>query len=210
MRGRLPRRHARRRSVRHTYRCRDRCRTSVPPELALRGAHRGPQRSYIGERCGGEVGITAKRSTRILFRRRWLIRLASSRVSSFAGSRARPRNDDGECLPIMVTDDEARRGLFDGPLQVGLGGLSVVVLGEQLTRLGKQHRENQSGSHDHNRPKPIPPTRGLLLCIGRWWSDFRFISCGLLAHFWDPIAIDELIPARFRGRIFRQTNRSWQ
>ena len=110
----------------------------------------------------------------------------------------------------MVTDDEARRGLFDGPLQVGLGGLSVVVLGEQLTRLGKQHRENQSRSHDHNRPKPIPPTRGLLLCIGRWWSDFRFISCGLLAHFWDPIAIDELIPARFRGRIFRQTNRSWQ
>jgi hypothetical protein len=69
------------------------------------------------------------------------------------------------------------------------------------TRLGKQHRENQSGSHDHNRPKPIPPTRGLLLCIGRWWSDFRFISCGLLAHFWDPIAIDELIPARFRSRI---------
>ena len=55
--------------------------------------------------------MTAKRSTRILFRRRWLIRLDSSRVSSFAGSRARPRNDDGECLPIMVTDDEARRGL---------------------------------------------------------------------------------------------------
>ena len=97
--------------------------------------------------------------------------------------------DDGECLPIVVTDDEARRGLFDGPWQEGLGGLFVVVLGEQLTRLGKQHRENQSGSHDHNRPKPIPPTRVLLLCIGRWWSDFRFISCGLLAHFWDPMSI---------------------
>jgi hypothetical protein len=52
----------------------------------------------------------------------------------------------------------------------------------------------------HNRPKPISPSRVLLLCIGRWWSDFRFISCGLLAHFWDPIAINELIPARFRGR----------
>ena len=52
----------------------------------------------------------------------------------------------------------------------------------------------------HNRPKPIPPTRVLLLCIGRWWSDFRFISCGLLAHFWDLIAMDELIPGRFRGR----------
>ena len=39
--------------------------------------------------------------------------------------------------------------------------------------------------------------RVLLLCIGGWWSDFRFISCGLLAHFWDPIAVDELIPARF-------------
>jgi hypothetical protein len=83
----------------------------------------------------------------------------------------------------MVTDDEARRGLFDGPLQVGLGGLSVVVLGEQLTRLGKQ---SDPEAPSHNRPKPIPPTRGLLLCLGRWWSDFRFISCGLLAHFWDP------------------------
>jgi len=189
MRGRLPRRHARRRSVRHTYRCRDRCRTSVPPELALRGAHRGPQRSYVGERCGGEVGITAKRSTRILFRRRWLIRLASSRVSSFAGSRARPRNDDGECLPIMVTDDEARRGLFDGPLQVGLGGLSVVVLGEQLTRLGKQHRENQSGSPDHNRPKPIPPTRVLLLCLGRWWSDSGLSLVDCLLMFWTRLPL---------------------
>jgi hypothetical protein len=43
-------------------------------------------------------------------------------------------------------------GLFDCPWREGLGGLFVVVLGEQLTRLGKQHRENQSGSHDHNRP----------------------------------------------------------
>jgi hypothetical protein len=60
-------------------------------------------------------------------------------------------------------------GLFDCPWREGLGGLFVVVLGEQLTRLGKQHRENQSGSHDHNRPEPIPPTRVLLLCIGRWW-----------------------------------------
>jgi hypothetical protein len=91
--------------------------------------------------------------------------------------------DDGECVPIVLTDDKARRGLFDGTWQEGLGELFVVVLGEQLTRLGKQHRENQPGSHDHNRPKPIPPTRVLLLCIGRWWSDFRFISCGLLAHF---------------------------
>lgn len=92
--------------------------------------------------------------------------------------------EDGECSPIVVTDDEARRDLFDGPWQEGLGGLFVVVLGEQLTRLGKQHGENQSGSHDHNRPKPIPPTRVLLLCIGRWWSDFGFFSRGLLAHFW--------------------------
>ena len=94
-----------------------------------------------------------------------------------------------------------KQGAVSSPVHGRRDGLFVVVLGEQLTRLGKQHRENQSGSHDHNRPKPIPPTRGLLLCIGRWWSDFRFISCGLLAHFWDPIAIDELIPARFRSRI---------
>ena len=90
-----------------------------------------------------------------------------------------------------------KQGAVSSPVHGRRDGLFVVVLGEQLTRLGKQHRENQSGSHDHNRPKPIPPTRVLLLCIGGWWSDFRFISCGLLAHFWDPIAVDELIPARF-------------
>jgi hypothetical protein len=45
-----------------------------------------------------------------------------------------------------------------------LGGLFVVVLGEQLTRLGNQHRENQSASHDYNRPKPIAPTRVLVIC----------------------------------------------
>jgi hypothetical protein len=42
------------------------------------------------------------------------------------------------------------------------GGQFVVVLGEQLSRFGKQHRENQFGSYDYNRPKPIPPTRVLV------------------------------------------------
>jgi hypothetical protein len=48
--------------------------------------------------------------------------------------------------------------------QEGLGGLFVVVLLEPYTRLGKQHRGNQSGSYEHNRPKPIPPTRVLVIC----------------------------------------------
>jgi len=63
--------------------------------------------------------MTAKRSTRIIFRRRWLIRLA------YRASAALPAVpglvlaiDDGECLPV-VTDDEARRGLFAGPWQEG-------------------------------------------------------------------------------------------
>ena len=66
--------------------------------------------------------MTAKRSTCIIFRRRWLIRLASSHVSSFAAVQGLVLAiDDDERLPV-VTDDEARRGLFDGPWQEDWAG----------------------------------------------------------------------------------------
>ena len=42
--------------------------------------------------------------------------------------------------------------------------LVVVVLGEQLARLGKQPRDDKSENHEHNRPNPLPPTRLLLMC----------------------------------------------
>jgi hypothetical protein len=57
MLGRLPRRYADQHRTRHTYRCTDRWRTSVPPKLAEWRGLRSPQRSYIGERRGGEVGM---------------------------------------------------------------------------------------------------------------------------------------------------------
>jgi len=58
MLGRLPRRYAGQHRTRHIYRCTDRWRTSVPPKLAEWRGLRSPQRSYIGERRRGEVGMT--------------------------------------------------------------------------------------------------------------------------------------------------------
>jgi hypothetical protein len=55
MLGRLPRRYAGQHRTRHTYRCTDRWRTSVPPKLAEWRCLRSPQRSHIGERRRGEV-----------------------------------------------------------------------------------------------------------------------------------------------------------
>ena len=58
MLGRLPRRYAGQHRTRHTYRCTDRWRTSLPPKLAEWRGLRSPQRSYIGERRRGEVEMT--------------------------------------------------------------------------------------------------------------------------------------------------------